>query len=73
MEATKKKRKTTEKEKKVFLYLNDLRESGDTNMFGARPYIIREFGIESKEAARLLTTWMRVFNDDGKYDEIESE
>ncbi len=66
-------RKTTEQEKEVFKYLNELRESGITNMFGARPYIINNFVIEGKEAGRLLTIWMKVFNDEGKYDEIESD
>jgi len=38
-------RKTTSLEKKVFLFLNDLRDSGITNMFGARPYVVEAFGI----------------------------
>ena len=27
-------------------FLDELRESGDTNMFGAQPYIVDEFGID---------------------------
>jgi hypothetical protein len=66
------KRQTTDQEKEVFQYLNELRESGSTNMFGARTYIISEFPlIEEKEAKELLLTWMKVFNKDGQYDEIE--
>ena len=31
-------------EKDMFTYLNDLRDSGETNMFGAGAYLQREFG-----------------------------
>jgi hypothetical protein len=64
-------RKSTEREKEVFAYLNDLRESGDTNMFGARPYIIKEFGVTSGEAISLLSSWMKNFNSEGNYEEIK--
>ena len=64
------KRKITDQEKEVFEYLNDLRESENTNMFGARPYIISEFGLPSNEAKRILLLWMSNFNKDGNYDEI---
>lgn len=65
------KRPTTELEKSVFTYLNELRESGQTNMFGAGTYIQDEFELPAKEARTLLTTWMKVFNEEGNYDEIE--
>jgi len=42
-------------------YLNDLRESGATNMFGARPYLQEEFGLERKEASAVLAEWMETF------------
>ena len=43
-------------------YLNDLRESGDTNMFGARPYLVDKFPDLSKtEAASVVTYWMKTF------------
>ena len=43
-------------------YLNDLRESGDINMFGARPYLMDEFPDLSKtEAASVLTHWIKTF------------
>lgn len=47
----------------VFEYLDDLRESGVTNMFGASSYIEDEFGIERKEARDLLLEWMRTFSE----------
>lgn len=45
-------------EEEVFEYLDGLRESGVTNMFGATPYIVREFSISKNEARELLTKWM---------------
>lgn len=63
-------RKTTQLERDVFEYLNDLRGSGITNMFGATSYIQTEFLVTKTEARQLLSTWMKVFNREGKYDEI---
>ena len=45
-----------------FEYLNQLRESGQVNMFGARPYLINEFGLGKQEAAEILTKWMKSFS-----------
>ena len=36
-------RPTTDLERQVFSFLNDLRDSGVTNMYGATPYIVEEF------------------------------
>ena len=46
----------------VFEYLDALRESGITNMFGAAPYIQEEFGLDEKEAKALLAEWMQTFS-----------
>jgi hypothetical protein len=48
---------------KYFLYLNELRESGQTNMFGARPYLQEAFGIDREEASKVLTAWMEWFSN----------
>lgn len=47
----------------VFTFLDALRESGITNMFGASPYI-REMWPElsRKEAMALLSEWMQTFS-----------
>ncbi len=45
---------------RVFDYLESLRESGITNMFGAAPYIERVFDIGRKEAVSLLVEWMEI-------------
>lgn len=43
----------TEQETEVFEYLDALRESGVTNMYGAGVYIERDFGMEREEAKAL--------------------
>jgi hypothetical protein len=45
-------------------YLDDLRESGATNMFGARPYLMEDFPELTKaEAGEILSYWMRTFGE----------
>lgn len=46
----------------VFDYLDGLRESGVTNMFGAGPYLEKAFDLNKKEARFLLGEWMRTFD-----------
>ena len=48
---------------RVFDYLNALRDSGITNMFGATPYVQRVFGVPRKEAMDLLVEWMESFTE----------
>lgn len=42
-------------------YLDDLRESGVTNMFGATPFLQEEFGLDQKTARSYLVYWMETF------------
>ena len=49
--------------KEYFEYLDDLRESGDTNMYGAGPYLQREFDLERREAREIVLAWMRSFDE----------
>ena len=45
-------------------YLDGLRESGDTNMWGAGPYLQREFPTLTKsQASAVLFYWMDTFGD----------
>ena len=45
-------------------FLDELRESGDTNMFGARPYVLEEFPeLTRQEASGVLTYWMETFGN----------
>ena len=46
------------------LYLDQLRESGVTNMFGAVPYILLEFpDLSEPQAKQILIFWMKTFSD----------
>jgi hypothetical protein len=49
-----------------FDYLDDLRSSGATNMFGASPYLMKEFGLSRDVARKVVLSWMNTF--DGKTD-----
>ena len=53
-------------EKEVFDFLENLRESGVTNMFGASPYLSEQFGFDIREAKKVLVYW---FNNYDKYKE----
>jgi len=44
-------------------YLDDLRESGVTNMFGAGGYLQKEFDIKASEALEILKYWMETFGE----------
>jgi hypothetical protein len=44
-------------------YLDELRESGVTNMYGARPYLQEAFGLEKQVATTILDYWMRSFSE----------
>lgn len=47
--------------KQYFEYLNDLRDSGVTNMFGAAVYLQRDFGLSRQESRDILIKWMESF------------
>jgi hypothetical protein len=51
---------TIDKEE-MFEYLDTLRETGVTNMFGASPYLQQAFDLERKEAKNILTEWMQTY------------
>lgn len=48
----------------MFAYLDELRNSGETNMFGAASYLMREFGLNRTEARTVLGQWMETFSQD---------
>jgi hypothetical protein len=41
-----------------FIFLNGLRDSGITNMFGAGPHVQAAFGVDRHEAKRIVLAWM---------------
>lgn len=46
----------------VFEYLDDLRESGIVNMFGAGSHLVNEYGMLRISAQTLLKEWMNDHN-----------
>jgi hypothetical protein len=48
-------------QEKVNVFLDELRESGDLNMFGAAPYVSEAFGVSKYEARDLVKNWMQTF------------
>jgi hypothetical protein len=52
-----------EREQEYFDFLEDLRQSGDTNMFGASPYLSATFGLGKERAKEVLSKWMK-FHDE---------
>ena len=58
-----------------FIYLNKLRESGETNMYGASPYLACAFDLTRREASKVLIEWMEWVNSNSSnldlgYDDI---
>jgi len=44
-------------------YLDDLRESGVTNMSSGGRYLIQKFGLSVDKASSILSYWMKSFGD----------
>lgn len=44
-------------------YLDDLGESGVTNMFGAAPYLGDNFNLPQRDARSILSYWMKSFGE----------
>jgi len=44
-----------------YSFLDVLRDSGVTNMFGAAPYLVEEFGLKKAEARQVLSDWMKQY------------
>jgi|APGre2960657444_1045066.scaffolds.fasta_scaffold182751_1 hypothetical protein len=45
-------------------FLEALRKSGKTNMFGAGVYLEDEFGLSKKDARQVLLDWMQSYQKD---------
>lgn len=50
-------------DEKYYEYLDELRDSGVTNMFGAASYLEDAFGLTRKEAKAILLDWMGTFGE----------
>ncbi len=44
-------------------FLDELRESCATNIFGAVAYLIAEFGLSRHEAQKVVIAWMNNFSE----------
>ena len=44
-------------------FLDELRESGVTNMFGAAPYVQEEFDLDKNQSKEVLSYWMHTFSE----------
>lgn len=49
-------------EEKHLEYLDELRDSGETNMFGAGAYLREVFDLDRKDASVILSYWMETFS-----------
>ena len=43
---------------KYYKYLNELRETGLINMFGATDYLENDFGLSHEKAKEILLKWI---------------
>ena len=46
----------------ILEYLDELRESGETNMYGAAPYVKTEFEMNVRDARTAVAYWMKTFS-----------
>ena len=49
---------------KYWIFLENLRKSGITNMYGATPYLELVFGIDYTDASKIFLDWMKNYNPD---------
>jgi len=47
-------------------YLDGLRDSGVTNMFGAGEYLVAAFNVSKADARTILKYWMATFGKDDR-------
>lgn len=47
--------------KEMFTFLDDLREGGSINMFGAPMILREEFGLSKAESFEVFTAWTKQF------------
>lgn len=45
-----------------FDFLDELRESGVTNMFGSAPYVMEAFSLGRDDASHVVGRWMKTFD-----------
>jgi hypothetical protein len=50
----------------IFAFLDNVRESGKINMFGAAPVLQEVFGLDRRDARDMLLEWMDTFAERNK-------
>jgi hypothetical protein len=50
----------------IFAFLDNVRESGRINMFGAAPVLQEVFGLDRRDARDMLREWMDTFAERNK-------
>lgn len=50
-----------------YVYLEELRRSGRTNMWGASEYLIAAYGLNRQDAHEILSNWMKNYDKIEKY------
>tara|TARA_Y100000401_G_C8234541_1_gene179817 strand:+ start:77 stop:283 length:207 start_codon:yes stop_codon:yes gene_type:complete len=53
----------------VFLYLEELKESGEINMYESPRYVAETFEVSKSMSRKLVTTWMQSYNKKEDNDE----
>lgn len=51
---------------RYFRYLDELRDSGKTNMLAAAPYLTARFGLTRAKAKKVLLAWIESFDRRGE-------
>mgnify|MGYP003125181158 FL=1 len=47
-------------------FLDDLSDSGETNMLGAGSYLIQEYGLEKQEARKIVAWYLSLYSEYGR-------
>jgi hypothetical protein len=50
--------------KEMFTFLDDLREGGSINMFGAPKVLQEAFGLSKAESFEVFTAWTKQFTEE---------
>ncbi len=53
----------------AFAYLDDLRESGAVNMFGASKYVAQDLCHDNTTARSLVSMWMKSYDGDSSVED----
>lgn len=55
--------------RRYFVFLDELREGGETNMFGAPSHLVAMFGLSRTEAMEVTYAWMKTVKEGVPVDE----